>query len=644
MARARLTYLSADDTEFVHEQALRVLAEVGVGYNTPEAIDLLAEAGAQVDRERLTARVPQELVERCLATCPSEVRLAGRDPRHDVVVGDGSLTFCADGTATYVLDDLTGRREDGSAEWLRRTMRLYDALPEVDYAWPTISARDLDPLTAGLEIEAISLANLTKHVQDEVRDPAHAAPLVEIFEAVAGGSLWDRPVFSTIDCTVAPLQHEREMTQATLAMVRAGVPLLALPMPLSGTTAPMTVLGTMIVNVAELLSAVVLFQLAQPGCGIISGMGAGVADMRSGLYLCGTPECALMNVIGIEMSRFYGLPCTGSAITCDAKASNQQAGAEGMLTGAACALAGADTILAFGCSDGAQSLSFAKVLLDCDSVGALRRLVREDPIDATRALLDDIAAVGIGGHYLGRKSTRRFHHGGEVWQPALWQRGPFEAYEGRPLVAEAAARAEELLRTHVVEPLPEDVAAEVGAVIDRYARSVGAPAGRVSWNGGHRMSEIGGGRSSSGRWRTWRRCAGWAWPAGSRTTATAKRASSRRGAPATATSSSAPSRSSGARAWTCPTGSPWPRATGAAASPRRCTPRSRARRARAASRRLWVTARAPVFFVAQGFAPAPPGRERDILLGGCLDCVQFGTECEPKALTKRLDDTDRHDP
>jgi trimethylamine--corrinoid protein Co-methyltransferase len=481
VARPRLTYLSRDDQDFIHEQAVRVLAEIGIGYNSPEAVELLAEAGAEVDRVALTAKLPWSLVERCLATCPGEVRLAGRDPGRDVVVGDGSLTFCADGTATYMLDDVTGLREEGSAEWLRRTMRLYDALPEVDYAWPTISARDLDPLTAGLEIEAISLANLTKHVQDEVRDPAHAAPLVEIFEAVAGGSLWDRPVFSTIDCTVAPLMHEREMTEATMAMVRAGVPVLVLPMPLSGTTAPMTVLGTMIVNVAELLSAVVLFQLVQPGCGIISGMGAGVADMRSGLYLCGTPECALMNIIGVEMSRSYGLPCTASAITCDAKASNLQAGAEGMLTGVSCALAGADTILAFGCSDGAQSLSFAKVLLDCDSVGALRRLVRDDPIDATRALIDDIAGVGIGGHYLGRRSTREFHRAGEVWQPALWQRGPFEAYEGRPLVEEAAVRADEVLRTHEVPPLPDDVATEIDAIIARYARSVGAPTARVGW-------------------------------------------------------------------------------------------------------------------------------------------------------------------
>ena len=210
-------------------------------------------------------------------------------------------------------------------------------------------------------------------------------------------------------------------------------------------------------------------------------MGAGVADMRSGLYLCGTPECALMNVIGVEMSRFYGLPCTASAITCDAKAANMQAGAEGMLTGVSSALAGADTILAFGCSDGAQSLSFAKVLLDCDSVGALRRLVRDDPIDASRVLLDDIAAVGPGGHYLGRRSTRAFHRAGEVWQPGLWQRGPFEAHEGRPLVEEAAARADEVLRAHEVEPLPDDVAAEIDDVIERYARSVGAPAARVRW-------------------------------------------------------------------------------------------------------------------------------------------------------------------
>ena len=481
MARARITYLTDEDRRFIHDQVAFLLEEVGVGYNSVAAIDVLEEAGAVVDRERLRARLPWELVERCLRTCPPQVRLAGRVPGSDVVLGDGSLTFCTDGTGTYLYDDETGVRSEGSAAALRQVMRLFDAIPEVDYAWPSISARDLHPLTAGLEIEAISFANFSRHIQDEVRDPAHVAPLLEIFQAVAGGSLWDRPVFSIVDCTVAPLQHEREMTEAAMELVKAGVPVLVLPMPLTGTTSPITVLGTAIVNMAELLSAVVLFQLVQPGCSLISGVGAAVADMRTGGYLCGAPEVGLINIICIEMSHQYGLPVTGTAGTGDSKAGNFQAGAEAMLTGLACGLAGADSMLAFGLIDGAETVTLAKTIMDRDVVTMIERLLRDDCIDPAHALTGDIREVGIGGHFLGRRSTREFMRSGELWSPQVFQRAPFESYGGRSLVEDAAAQARELLRTHEVPPLPDDVAAEIDAVIERYARTVGAPAERIRW-------------------------------------------------------------------------------------------------------------------------------------------------------------------
>ena len=143
------------------------------------------------------------------------------------------------------------------------------------------------------------------------------------------------------NCTIAPLQHDREMTEAHILMASAGCPVFVLPMPQMGTTGPMSVLGTSILNMAELLSAVVLFQLAAPGCALVSAVGSAVAEMRSGLYLSGTPEDALINLTCIEMGRFYGLPTQGSAVSCDAKACDLQAGAEGMLTGMASALAGA---------------------------------------------------------------------------------------------------------------------------------------------------------------------------------------------------------------------------------------------------------------------------------------------------------------
>jgi N-acetylglutamate synthase-like GNAT family acetyltransferase len=54
-------------------------------------------------------------------------------------------------------------------------------------------------------------------------------------------------------------------------------------------------------------------------------------------------------------------------------------------------------------------------------------------------------------------------------------------------------------------------------------------------------------------------------------------------------------------------------------------------------RRLHVTARAPAFWVAQGFESLPPGPAADTLLGGCRDCDQFGRGCSPEALGRRLD-------
>jgi len=473
VARARLEYLSADDREFVHEQTARLLEEVGVAYNTPGMTDLLTEAGAVVDAERLTARLPWELVERCLATVPKEVALAGRDPAFDCVVGSDGVVCTSDGAATYMLDDLTGERHEGTRDDLATMVRLYDAVPEIDFVWATITPHDVDPRAGNLEMARISFANCRKHLQDEVRVPDQAPVFVAMLEAIAGAPLRERPIYSVTNCTVAPLQHDREMTEAHVMMAEAGAPVFVLPMPQMGTTGPMSVLGTCILNMAELLSTVVLFQLAVPGCPMVSAVGSAAAEMRSGLYLAGAPEDALINIVCIEMSRHYGLLSQGSGVSCDAKACDLQAGVEGMMTGLACVLAGCDALLAFGLMDGAQTASLAKTVLDADTVNAIERFAREDPVDATTALIDDIVEVGIGGHYLARKSTRQRYRAGELWQPQLWQREPFERYAGRPLVKDAWDRAQSLIVANDVPPLPEDVARHCDRLIGDYLRAKG---------------------------------------------------------------------------------------------------------------------------------------------------------------------------
>ena len=114
MARPRFEYLSDGEKQFVHEQTVRLLEEVGVAYNTPTLTGLLREAGAVVDEATLQAKLPWELVERCLRQVPRDILLAGRDPAYDCTVGAGGMLYTSDGAATYMLDDLTGERHEGT--------------------------------------------------------------------------------------------------------------------------------------------------------------------------------------------------------------------------------------------------------------------------------------------------------------------------------------------------------------------------------------------------------------------------------------------------------------------------------------------------------------------------------------------------
>ena len=472
MARARALYLSQSEKEFLHEKTLEVLATVGVGYNTPAAIELLAAAGAEVDRERLTAKLSWDLIEPCLRTVPRTVLLAGRRPEDDRVLGEWPLHTTTDGIQTYVYDDLTGERREATSADLAEFVHLGDALSEVDAIWPSPQASDIDPYMLPLRFAEITVRNTSKHVQDEVREPELVEPVLAVYEAAAGASLKERPYFSVTNCTIAPLQHDRPMTEAALKLVKRGVPVFILPMPQAGTTGPMTLAGTCIVNMAELLSAVVLFQLAEPGCALISGVGSAVAEMRTGGYIAAGPEIGLINLTCLEMSKHYGLLTQATGISADAKAPNFQAGSEGGMTGLVAALAGADSLIATGSFDAVQTASLAKAVLDNDQLGAIRRYVREDVIDDETALMDDIREVGIGGHYLARKSTRRYSRS-EIWRPQVFQRGSYEEYQapGRSLIEQAAARARELLATHEVAPLSDDAEREIDAVVAAHERA-----------------------------------------------------------------------------------------------------------------------------------------------------------------------------
>jgi trimethylamine--corrinoid protein Co-methyltransferase len=468
--RPATTVLSESERAFIHEKTLWVLENVGVSIPSTTALDVLAGGGAAIDRERHLARLPRQLVEQCLSTAPGTALLAARDASHDIELGGESrLVCCADGEGTLVADDATGAIRDATLDDMRDVCRLYDALPEIDFLWTSLAAPSLDPVVAPLLVDATVLRGSSKHLQSvSPKTPRMVPALVAMLEGVAGASLFERPIYSFLHCTVSPLQHDPDVAEASLDLVRNGATICLTSMPQMGSTAPLSVLGTAIVIMAELLSGVVLFQLARPGCQVVSEPMPAVTDMRTGQYLGGAPEVALANLACVEMSRFYGLPTIGSGSTTDARGVNYQAGVEGMLLWLSVALAGADGLVASSFFNGSRVFSPAKTVLDADAIGLLQRFMSGMAVNEEAALLEDIAAVGPGGHFLGLGSTRARARSGEFFQPRVFRRERCGSTVDTALVADAAARAREILAGHQVEPLAEEADRLIDLVIEKY--------------------------------------------------------------------------------------------------------------------------------------------------------------------------------
>ena len=130
-------------------------------------------------------------------------------------------------------------------------------------------------------------------------------------------------------------------------------------------------------------------------------------------------------------------------------------------------------MLAFGLLDSAQTASLAKTVLDADTVNAIERFVRDDPIDEARSLVDDIIEVGIGGHFLARSSTRTLYRAGRALAARTCGSGrPSTATPGAAGRGRRRAGARDHRAARPAAPVDEAVLARVERVIASYRAAV----------------------------------------------------------------------------------------------------------------------------------------------------------------------------
>ena len=113
-------------------------------------------------------------------------------------------------------------------------------------------------------------------------------------------------------------------------------------------------------------------------------------------------------------------------------------------------------------------------MLDDEMASLIKHIVAGAEVSEPTLAYDVMAgAIPRDGVFLGEKHTVREMRGGALWIPGISTRG--EADSGATpdgVVARARAKAREILRTHEVEPLPDDTRRHLDEILVRARREL----------------------------------------------------------------------------------------------------------------------------------------------------------------------------
>ncbi|UCG24068.1 MAG: trimethylamine methyltransferase family protein, partial [Chloroflexota bacterium] len=327
--RLSLNILSQEDIGKIHTATLDVIEKTGVRFPSRKALDIWQAHGAQVDQEKMIVRAPGQLVEEALRHAPPAYTLAARDPEQDLPVDGNHVYVGTDGCGVEVIDLEGGQRRRSALKDVADIATVADFLPEIAFHWVAVSAQDKPPESRGLhELQAI-WQNSTKHLQTEsVYSEREALAAVEMAKVIAGDAdaMRQRPPLSIMQCTAPPLGHDGGSLDAALISAAAGLPVGFMTMTSSGTTAPVTLAGNLVVGNAEVISALALIQLAHPGAPVFYAAAQTAMDLRTGGYTGGGPEDFLFGAATNLLADYYDVPLSMGSFATGAKEPNWQAG------------------------------------------------------------------------------------------------------------------------------------------------------------------------------------------------------------------------------------------------------------------------------------------------------------------------------
>jgi trimethylamine--corrinoid protein Co-methyltransferase len=402
-----LRILSDEQLEKFKSSAVQILEKTGFHCPSERALKIYAEHGAEVEFENQIVKLPTDVILDALAHAPRHYTMGGRSEAFDLDLSKPVTYEATDGTGTMTIDYVTRELRSSVKDDVAKSARVSDYLSSISFYWPMVSAQD-HPVAPSLHELDASFNNTLKHVQTPtVVEEITARYAVEMAKVVAGSAetMRKRPPLSLLICTIAPLAQDVGAMEAALVAAEAGIPVGFMAMPNTGSTAPATIAGTIVQGDAEILSAIVLIQMAYPGASVYHSLMPGMTHPHTGAYY---GHDSYVYAIGVELAHIWGVPTLAGSFGSGASDLGWEFASGGGKTSMLCALCGGETGSGMGLLRGSTLLVPEALVLDAELYHAVRADLAELNTSPDYMALDVIDAVGPRGHFLRERHTREY--------------------------------------------------------------------------------------------------------------------------------------------------------------------------------------------------------------------------------------------
>jgi trimethylamine---corrinoid protein Co-methyltransferase len=476
MGRPRLAVFEDTELDRIHEASLAILERVGMRVEHPQARAILDGAGARVDAATNIVRFPPYLVEEKLALVPRTLDYHGRSPQFDVrLEPEGQVRSRVAGGAPGYVDLATGIQRTARIADMREFAILGDALADIHVA-SLLQCEDVPAETAELHAVRALLEHQRRCIATNTVSIPNLRALIEMLVAVCGSreAVAARPPVHLLLCPVSPLTLLEEVCAQLLVACEYGIPTDNPIMPVAGATSPITLAGTIVQANAEFLGTMTLAQSIRPGHPMPYFADPVVSDLRTGAAQFAAPEGGLLVAAVQQLGNRYGFAPQGIGLDSDGFGYAQTLFEKAQNT-LFQVLAGGKLVIGAGNVEGCMSFDPVQLVIDDELMRIAGRWSQGAATDAESLALEVIERVGPGGQFLDDDHTIHHMRSGELLDTALFVRGTRETWlaaGAKDLEARARDRAQSILATHEVEPLP----AEVSRELDRILASADAAA------------------------------------------------------------------------------------------------------------------------------------------------------------------------